>query len=114
VDNLLTQVAAIKRRDPSIVGPNPFTTIATVPCRMRAASGERQLTLPTGLFTVTHVVYLKADVDVKESDRIEVQDSDGTVLASDLRIGLVRTIAAGDGTAHHLELPCTALKDATS
>ena len=70
MDSLLTQVAVIKRRDPAVVGPDPFTTIATVPCRLKAASGERQLMLPAGLFTVTHVLYLKAGVDVKESDRI--------------------------------------------
>lgn len=114
METLLTQTAIIKRRDPAHVGPDPFATIATVPCRLKAASGERVLQLPAGLFTVTHVVYLQADVDVKESDRIEVQDSSGTVLAADLRIGLVRQIAAGDGTVHHLELPCTAWKDATS
>ncbi|KKN47439.1 hypothetical protein LCGC14_0662790 [marine sediment metagenome] len=114
MDTLLTQTAVIKRRDSAIVGPDPFTAHTTVPCRLKSASGERVLQLPGGLFTVTHVVYLQAGVDVKETDRIEVRDSNGIVLASSLRIGLVRKVASLGGKTHHLELPCTAMKDATS
>lgn len=112
MDSLLTQTAVIVRRDPTIVGPDPFAVHAEVPCRMTGASGSRVLELPIGTFTVTHIVYLQADVDVAESDRIvEVKDVANNVLAADLRIGLVRRVAARGGATHHLELLCSAWKD---
>lgn len=113
MDTLLTQTATIKRRDATLVGPDPFVTSVASACRLKSASGERVLQLPLGLFTVTHVLYLPAGTDVVESDRIfEVQDNAGNTIASDLRIGLVRKVAGGDGLIHHLELLCTAVKEA--
>lgn len=112
MDTLLSQTVTIKRRDATLVGPDPFVTSVESKCRLKSASGERVLQLPIGLFTVTHVLFLPAGTDVVESDRIfEVQDAAGNAIAEDLRIGLVRKVAGGDGLIHHLEVLCTAVKD---
>jgi head-tail adaptor len=90
-----------------------------IPCRLRSASGrERQSLAQRGYVDIEYVVYMDANIDVDEGDRIlRVVKMDGNeelVLARDLDVALVRKVYGGDGQLHHIECPCRVIRSVAS
>jgi hypothetical protein len=96
---------------PADVNANSVQWLDSEPCRMsRTSGGERFTERSLDVIVEMTEIFFSADVDVRESDQVEVRDAGQNVMLARTSVTLVRVVTDGGGQPHHLEVLCQQIR----